>query len=103
MVSRPWTRFSYSDSKRSSPGKVNKSPKKFSGRSELVVLSKTRLLNIHLPRVSTLANQERKMEMRDEVFSIVGAHNSDTSGYQVPDLGDVAFYLGNDQLDVDVV
>ena len=43
------------------------------------------------------------MEMRDEVFSSVGAQDVDTSGFQVSDLGKVGFKWENDQLDVDTV
>ena len=43
------------------------------------------------------------MEMRDEVLSIVGAQERDTSGYQVSEVDDVEFYWENDQLDVDAV
>ena len=43
------------------------------------------------------------MEMRDEVLSSIGAQDTDTSGYQVPDLEDAYFYWGKDQLDVDAV
>ena len=43
------------------------------------------------------------MEMSDEVFSLVGAKDVDTSGYQVTDLNEFEFYWENDQLDVDSV
>ena len=41
--------------------------------------------------------------MRHEVPSKVGAQYMDTSGCQLSDLNDVAFYWENDQMDVDVV
>ena len=43
------------------------------------------------------------MEMRDEVFSSVGAHYLDTSSYQVSDLEDIEFNWKNSQLDMDTV
>ena len=43
------------------------------------------------------------MEMADEMLSIVGAQDKDTSGYQESDLDDVEFYWENDHLDVDAV
>ena len=48
-------------------------------------------------------NQEGTMEMRDEVFSSVGAHDLDTSSYQVSDLEDKEFNLEYSQLDMDTV
>ena len=39
------------------------------------------------------------MEMRDEVFSIVGAQDLDTSSYQVSDLEDIGFNWQISQLD----
>ena len=41
------------------------------------------------------------MEIRDEMFSNVGAQDMDKSGYQVSDLDDFEFYWENDQLDLD--
>ena len=43
------------------------------------------------------------MEMRDEVFSSVGAQDLDTSSYQVSDLEDIVFNWENSQLNVDAV
>ena len=43
MVSQLWTRFSYSDRKRSGPRDDNKLPGFYSGSLELVVVSKTRI------------------------------------------------------------
>ena len=69
----------------------------------LLLSQRQDFLKNHLARVPTTPNQEGTMEMRDEVFSSVGAHDMDTSGYQVSDLDDVEFYWENDQLDVDAV
>ena len=41
--------------------------------------------------------------MREEVLSSVGAHDLDTSSYQVSDLEDIEFNWENSQLDMDVV
>ena len=43
------------------------------------------------------------MEMRDEVLSIVGAQDMDTSSYQVSDLEDIEFNWENSQLEMDAV
>ena len=61
------------------------------------------VLGNHLARVPITPNQEGTLEIRNEVLSIVGAQDMDTSGYQVSDLDDADFYWENDQLDVDAV
>ena len=48
-------------------------------------------------------NQERTIEMRDEVLSSVWAPDLDTSSYQVSDLEDIEFNWENSQLDIDAV
>ena len=48
-------------------------------------------------------NQEGTIEIRDEVLSSVGAHDLDTSSYQVSDLEDMEFNWENSQLDMDAV
>ena len=105
MVSLHWTRLSDSDCKRSRPRKDNKSPRNSSGSLELVVVSKTTVLEQTSSASSTYPNQQGTHEMRDEVLSSVGAEEGmDTSGYQVSaDLDDVEFYWEKDQLDVDAV
>ena len=60
-------------------------------------------MNNHLARVPITPNQERTMEMRDEVLSSVGAQDLDTSSYQVSDLEDKEFNWENSQLDMDAV
>ena len=60
-------------------------------------------LDNHLLRVPITQNQEETMEMRDEVLSIVGAQDLDTSSYQVSDLGEIVFNWENSYLDVDAV
>ena len=71
----------------------------------LLLSQRQQFLNNHLARVPVTPNQQGTHEMRDEVFSIVGAQEGlDTSGYQVSaDLDDVDFYWEIDQLDVDAV
>ena len=56
---------------------------------QLLLSQRQELLNNHLPRVPITANQQRTMEMRDEVLSSVGAQDLDTSSYQVFDLQDI--------------
>ena len=71
----------------------------------LLLSRRQQFLNNHLARVPVTPNQQGTHEMREEVFSSVGAHEGlDTSGYQVSaDLDDVEFYWEKDQLDVDAV
>ena len=72
----------------------------------LLLSQRQHFMNNHLARVPVTPYQQRTHEMRDEELSSVGAQEGlDTGGYQVSaaDLGDVGFYWGNDQLDVDAV
>ena len=48
-------------------------------------------------------NQQGTFEMREEVFSSMGAQDLDTSIYQVSDLEDIEFNWENLQLDMDAV
>ena len=70
---------------------------------QLLLSQRQDFSNNHLPRVPITPNQERTMEMRDEVFSSVGAQDLDTSSYQVFDLEDREFNWENSQLDMDAV
>ena len=56
-----------------------------------------------LPRVPITSKQQGTMEMRDEVFSSVGAQDLDTSSYQLIDLKDIEFNWENSQLDINAV
>ena len=47
--------------------------------------------NNHLLNSPTTENQQRNMEMRDEVISSVGTHEVDTSGCQVSELEDIEY------------
>ena len=60
-------------------------------------------LDIHLPRVPITQNQERTMEMRDEVLSSVRAQDLDPSSYQIYDLKDIEFNWEKSQFDMDAV
>ena len=55
----------------------------------LLLSQRQDFLNIHLGQVPIKPNQERTMEMRDEVLSSGNIQDMDTSGYQVSDLEDV--------------
>ena len=46
---------------------------------QLLLSQRQHFLNNHLPRVPITPNQEGTMEMRDEVFSSVGAQDLETS------------------------
>ena len=70
---------------------------------QLLLSQRKDFLDKHLPRVPITQNQERTMEMRDEVLSSVGAQNLDTSSYQVSDLEDIELNWENTQLDMDSV
>ena len=98
VVSRLWTRFSYSDCKKSRPWKNNMFPRYSCGNLKLVVVSKTNFLIHCLGRFPITPNQEGTIEIRDEVPSSVGANDMDTSGYQVSDLDNFDFYWEKDQL-----
>ena len=69
----------------------------------LLLSQRQHFLHNHLARVPVNPNQQGTDEMRDEVLSSVGAQETDTSGYQVSDLGDVENHWKNYQLDVQAV
>ena len=70
---------------------------------QLLLAQRQDFLNNHLARVPTTPNQEGTMEMRDEVFSSVGAQDLDTSSCQVSNLEDIEFNWEKSQLDMDSV
>ena len=70
---------------------------------QLLFSQRQDFLNNHLSRVPVTENQEGTIEMRDEVLSIVGAQDLDTSSYQVSDLEDIEFNWENSELDMDSV
>ena len=57
----------------------------------------------HLARVPVTPNEQGTNEMRNEVFTSVGAQHLDTSSYQLIDLEDIDFNWENSQLDMDAV
>ena len=66
---------------------------------QLLLAQRLDSLNNHLPRAPITPNQEGTMELRDEVFSSVGAEDLDTSSYQVSkNLEDIEFNWENSQL-----
>ena len=70
---------------------------------QLLLTQREDFLINHLERVPITPNHERTMEMSNEVLSIVGAQDLDTSSYQVSDLEDIEFNWENSQLDMDSV
>ena len=58
---------------------------------QLFLSQRQDFLNNHLAQVPITPNQEKTMDMREEVFSSVGAQDLDTSSYQVSDLEDIEF------------
>ena len=70
---------------------------------QLLLFQRQDFLDNHVARVPITQNQEGTMEMRDEVFSSVGAQDLDTSSYHVSDLEDIEFNWDNSQLDMDTV
>ena len=58
-------------------------------------------LNNHLALVPITPNEERTMEIMDEMFSSVGAQVMDTNLYQMSDPDDFEFYWEKDQLALD--
>ena len=70
---------------------------------QLLLSQRQEFLNNHLARVPITPNQERTMEMGEEVLSSVGAQDLDTSSYQVSDLEDIEFNWEDSQLDMDAV
>ena len=70
----------------------------------LLLSQRQQFLHNHLARVVVTPNQHGTHQLRDEVLSIEGAPDMDTSGYQVSaDLNDVEFYCEKDQLDVETL
>ena len=59
------------------------------------------LLDNHLPRVPIAPNQQGTFKMREEVFSSVGAQDTDMSRYELTDLEDIEFSWENPAVDMD--
>ena len=62
---------------------------------QLLLSQRQDFLDNHLPRVPMTQNQERTMEMGNEVLSSVWAQDLDTSSYQVSDLENIKFNWEN--------
>ena len=60
-------------------------------------------LESHLARVPVTPNQQGTYEKGDEVFSSVGAHDTDKIAFHESDLDYVDFYWENGQMDLDAV
>ena len=70
---------------------------------QLLLFQKQAFLSNHLAQVPITPNQQRTFEMREEILSIVGAQDLDTSSYQVSDLEGIEFNWKNSHLDMDAV
>ena len=70
---------------------------------QLLLSQRQDFLDNRLPGVPITQNQERTLEVRDEVLSSLGAQELDTSSYQVSDLEDREFNWENSQLEMDAV
>ena len=68
----------------------------------LLLSQRQEFLSNHLPRVPITPNQQGTSEMR-EVLSSVGAHDTDTSGYELSDLEDIEFSWEDPAVDMDSV
>ena len=105
MVFGLWTRFSDSDCKRSRPRNDNKLLRNSSGSLELVVVSKTTVLEQPSSASSSYPQPARNTWNEGRSTSKRRWTGYGTSGYLISsaDLDDVEFYWENDQLDVDAV
>ena len=70
---------------------------------QLLLSQRQDFLINHLARVPNTPSQEGTMEMREEVFSSVGAQDLDASSYQVSNLEDIEFNWEDSQLNMDAV
>ena len=100
MVSRLWTRNSYSDCQRFRSRKINKPSKTSFGSLDLVAISNTRLSEETSGSCSNYCQPGRHYGDRDEELSCLGAQDMDGSGCQLSDLDGFEFFCENDQFDV---
>ena len=70
---------------------------------QLLLSQRQDFLNNHLAQVPIIPNQQRTIEMREEVLSSVGAQDLDTSSYQVSALEDIELNWEKPQLGMDAV
>ena len=66
----------------------------------LLLSQRQNFLNNNLARVKTALDQERTIELRDDLLSSVGAQDKDRNGNHMSDLDDAELYWENDQMDV---
>ena len=57
----------------------------------------------HFPRVPITPNQQGTFQMREEVVSSVGAHDTDTRGAELSDLEDIEFSWEDPAVEMDSV
>ena len=69
----------------------------------LLLSQRQKFLDNPLPLVPITPNQQRTFEMREEVLSSVGAQNTDTSGYELSNLGDIEVSWEDAAVDMDSV
>ena len=69
----------------------------------LLLSQRQEFLSNHLPRVPITPNQQRTVEMREEVLSSVGAQDTDTRGYELSDLEDIKFSWEDPAVDMNSV
>ena len=69
---------------------------------QLLLSQRQEFLDNHLARVPITLNQQRNIEMREEVLSSVGAQDLDSSSYQLTNLEDIEFKWENSELDAAV-
>ena len=69
----------------------------------LLLSQRQQFLDNHLHRVPITPNQRGTFKMTEEVFSSVGAQDTDTSGYELSDLEDIEFSCEDPALDMDSV
>ena len=70
---------------------------------QLLFSQRQDFFNNKLAQVPITPNQQGTFEMEEEVLSSVGAHDLDTSSYQMSDLENIEFNWENSQLDMDAV
>ena len=93
VVSRLWTRFSYSDCRKFCQRNDSQFSKNLFGSVELLWSQRHDFLINHPAWTLITPNQQRTPEMRDEKLSEVGAQDMKTNGYQVLDLDVGGFFL----------
>ena len=67
----------------------------------LLLSQRQEFLDNHLPQIPITPNQQGTFEMRIEVFSSVGAQDTDTKGYELSDPEDIEFSWEDPAVDMD--